>query len=84
MFGTIFRNVARPLLERLGTMIAVYLIALGLDSDVVAQFINAAMALLFVAFDLFVSRVGRESDITRFINEASRYDNVYGLRREDD
>lgn len=69
MLGTIFRNVARPLLERLCTMIAVYLIALGLDSDVVAQFTNAAMALVLVAIELVFSKVSRENDIARFYNQ---------------
>lgn len=63
----LFRNLARPLLERLGTMFAAYLIARGLDSDLVAQFVNAAMALVFVMFDLFVSHVNRGRDIIRLI-----------------
>lgn len=78
------RNLVRPLFERLGTMLAAYLIARGLDSDLVAQFVNAAMAAVLVLIDLALSRVNRDRDITRVINEAGRYDNVLGLRREDD
>ena len=78
------RNLVRPLFERLGTMLAAYLIARGLDSDLVAQFVNAAMAAVLVLIDLALSRVNRDRDITRFINEAGRYENVLGLRREAD
>lgn len=78
------RNLVRPLFERLGTMLAAYLIARGLDSDLVAQFINAAMAAVLVLIDLALSRVNRDRDVTRLINEAGRYENVLGLRRDDD
>ena len=84
MKGTLLRGIVRPLLERLGTMAAAYLIARGLDSDLTAQLVNATLAAVFILFDLVVSTVNRDRDITRFINEASRYDNVYGLRRGDD
>lgn len=61
--NTIVRNVLRPLIERIGTMIAVYLVARGLDSDLVATMMNGAVAALFVAVDLIVSRLVREKEI---------------------
>lgn len=80
----LYRNLARPLIERIGTMVAVYLISRGLDSDLVGQLTNALVALCAVVLELAWSRVNRDHDITRFINEAGRYENVPGLRREAD
>lgn len=60
MKNLIIRNFARPLLERLGTMAAAYLIARGLDSDLVAQFINGLMAAVLVGFDLLFARYNRK------------------------
>ncbi|MCA0277274.1 MAG: hypothetical protein LCH86_14825 [Proteobacteria bacterium] len=79
-----FRNLARPLLERLGTMFAAWLVMRGLDSDLVAQLVNALVALVAVSAELVLYHVNRGRDITRFINEAGRYENVLGLRRGDD
>ncbi|MGF7009266.1 hypothetical protein [Aminobacter sp. BE322] len=57
----LLRNFAKPLLERLGTMAAAYLIARGLDSDLVAQLINGLMAALLVGIDLLWARSNRNS-----------------------
>lgn len=58
-----FRNLARPLLERLGTMLAAYLIARGLDSDAAAQIINGLMAAVLVCFDLVVANTNRKIEV---------------------
>lgn len=45
-------NVAKPLVNRLGTMLAAYLIAKGADSDLAAQLVNGIVAAVFVGIDL--------------------------------
>lgn len=55
-------NLLRPLLERVGTMFAAYLIARGLDGDQVAQFVNSVFAALLMGLDLVVSAIIRKSD----------------------
>lgn len=55
-------NFARPLLERLGTMSAAYLIAQGLNSDLVAQLVNAVFAAVLIGIDLVISATNREAD----------------------
>ena len=59
----LLRNFARPLLERLGTMAAAYLIARGLDSDAVAQLVNGVMAAVLVGLDLVLARFNRNASI---------------------
>ncbi|MFU0507254.1 hypothetical protein [Pseudaminobacter sp. NGMCC 1.201702] len=61
MKDMLIRNFARPLLERLGTMAAAYLIARGLDSDLVAQLVNGVMAAVLVGVDLLTARASRKS-----------------------
>ncbi len=62
------RNFARPLLERLGTMAAAYLIARGLDSDMVAQLVNGLMAAVLVGVDLIIARVSRDKHVAAVMN----------------
>ncbi len=76
MKGMVLRSIVRPLLERLGTMAAAYLIARGFDSDLTAQLVNATLAAVFVLFDLVVSSVNRDRDITRFFDDAARHGRV--------
>lgn len=85
MKGIMLRGIVRPLVERLGTMLAAYMIARGLDSDLIAQLINALVAVVFVGLDLVTSAVNRDRDITRFVQEAD-YSHLAGRlhRREDD
>lgn len=56
----LIRNFAKPLMERLGTMAAAYLIARGLDSDMVAQLVNGVVAALLVGIDLAVAAMNRK------------------------
>jgi len=63
-------RVARPLLERIGTMIAAYLIARGFDSDLTAQLMNGVVAVTFVILDMLTSSVYREHDEKRLLAEA--------------
>lgn len=62
MKGMLLRGVFRPLVERLGTMAAAYLIARGLDSDLTAQLVNAVVAVIFVGLDLATTALGRRYD----------------------
>lgn len=65
--NTILRGIVRPLLERVGTMIAAYLIARGIDSDLAAQLVNGVIAVAFVVLDLTSSAVNRQRDETKLI-----------------
>lgn len=60
MRAAILRNFIRPMLERLGTMTAAYLIAKGLDGDLVAQLINSVVAALLVLMDLLIAKHNRQ------------------------
>lgn len=62
MKGMLIRNVVRPLIERVGTMVAAYMIARGFDSDHVAQLLNAIVAALLIAVDLVLAHVNRAAD----------------------
>lgn len=62
-------RVARPLLERVGTMIAAYLIARGFDSDLAAQLMNGVIAVTFVLLDMLTSSVYRQHDEKRLYAE---------------
>lgn len=85
MKDMVLRSIVRPLVERLGTMAAAYLIARGLDSDLTAQLMNGAVALVFVLFDLVVSTVNRDRDITRFFDQAAKSGQFVRVpAREDD
>lgn len=59
MKGKVLEVLVRPLFERVGTMLAAYLIARGLDSDLVAQITNGLVAALLVGVDLAVAAVNR-------------------------
>ena len=68
MKSTLLR-LSRPVLERVGTMIAAYLIARGVDSDLAAQLMNGAMAIAFLILDTLTSSVYREHDEKRLMAE---------------
>lgn len=68
MKGMVLRGIVRPLVERLGTMLAAYMIARGFDSDLTAQLINALVAALFVGLDLVTAAINRDRDMTRLLN----------------
>lgn len=65
MKATLLRGIVRPLLERVGTMIAAYLIARGIESDLAAQMVNGAVAVAFVVLDLLTASVNRQKDEQR-------------------
>ena len=67
MKNAFLRTVFRPLIERVGTMLAAYLIARSFDSDLAAQLGNALVALLCVAFDLVVARYSREREENKIL-----------------
>lgn len=62
----LLRSIGRPLVERVGTMIATYLIARGFDSDLAAQVVNGLVAVAFVALDMVTATVNRQNDERRF------------------
>lgn len=59
--NAILQNVVNPLVRRVGTAAAVYLVAQGLDSALVEQLVNAATALLLVGVDLLLARFYRQA-----------------------
>lgn len=52
----LIRNVARPLVERLGTAMAVWLVASGWQTDLVQQFATAVASVVLVGVDLLMSK----------------------------
>lgn len=60
MKAMIFRNLFRPLAERVGTALAVWLVATGWDGQLVDQFVTALVALSAVSADLVFARMSRE------------------------
>ncbi|GAA4130383.1 hypothetical protein ACFFTN_15505 [Aminobacter aganoensis] len=72
MKNVLLRGVFRPLIERLGTMLAAYMIARGFDSDLTAQLMNALVAALFVGLDLVTAAMGRHYDETKLLGEFDR------------
>ena len=69
MQGTLLRTIVRPLIERLGTMAAAYMIARGVDSDMAAQLINGLAAAALVLFDLVTASYNRARDEHRLMME---------------
>lgn len=55
----LLKNLLRPLLERVGTMFAAYLIATGYDGDLVAQFANSLIATVAISVELLVVSILR-------------------------
>lgn len=60
MKNTLIRNLVRPLFERLGTALAVWLVATGMDGEAIEQIVTAVTALLAVSADLIVNRMSRD------------------------
>lgn len=60
MKAMLFRNLIRPLSERVGTALAVWLVATGWDGQLVEQFVTALVALTAVSADLIFARMSRE------------------------
>ena len=56
MKAILIKNLVRPMMERIGTALAVWLVADGWNGDLVQQFTTALVATLLVAVDLFISR----------------------------
>ena len=63
MKNVMVRNLVLPLVERLGTMVAAYIIATGADSGLAAQVANGLVACMFILIDLVTSKIiHREAD----------------------
>ena len=72
MKGMLLHSILRPLIERIGTMLAAYMIARGLDSDLTAQLMNAVVATLLVGLDLVTASMGRQFDVSRLLKDLPR------------
>ena len=62
MKAILLRNLVRPLTERLGTALAVWLLATGWDTELVNQFVTALCGVVLIAADLVFARLNREDD----------------------
>ena len=62
MKSLLIRNLVRPLVERVGTALAVWLVATGWNGELVQQFVTALVALVLVSADLVVARFSRAED----------------------
>ncbi|WP_378941859.1 hypothetical protein [Mesorhizobium sp. ANAO-SY3R2] len=67
MKGMLLRGVFKPLVERAGTMLAAYMIARGMDSDLTAQLISALGAALVVGLELIYAATNRHDEAARLI-----------------
>lgn len=65
MKSIFIRGFVRPLVERAGTAVAVWLIARGIESDTAAIVVNGIVALPFVLVDLLAASVNRQKDEQR-------------------
>ncbi len=62
MKALLFRNLIRPLTERLGTALAVLLVSNGWDGALVDQLVSALGAVVLIGSDLWLTRINREDD----------------------
>lgn len=81
MKAVILRSVLKPLFERVGTMIAAYMIARGVDSDAAAQVVNGLVAFAAIVLDLLTSAINRQREMGALI---SQHLNQWPTTREDD
>lgn len=63
--NAILENLVAPLVRRLGTAIAVWLVAKGADNALVDQLVNAASAGVLLAVDLLLARIYRKSVVSK-------------------
>ena len=62
MKSLLVRNLVRPLSERLGTAMAVWLVADGWNGELVQQFVAALSAIVLVSCDLLLARINAKGD----------------------
>lgn len=58
----LMESLVRPIVSRLGTAVAMLLIAKGYESPLVEQLINAATAFVLVAIDFMIDAYYRSED----------------------
>lgn len=61
----ILENIVSPLVRRIGTAAAIYLLSLGADSALVEQAVNAVSAVVLIGVDLLLARVYRKSVVSK-------------------
>lgn len=68
MVRILIENLAKPLIERIGTVFATFLIAtFDLDAAAVEQLVSALSVVLLLSVDLFVSRKVREAQAAQLL-----------------
>lgn len=68
----LLRGLVRPLIERLGTIFAAFMISGGIGDDSAAQIANGLVAAVAVLVDLLTSAVNRQRDETRLLASLSK------------
>lgn len=60
VMNALYKQLARPLLQRVGTMIATYLVTAGSDQEMVNQLMIHLTAAALVTFDLVADKLSRK------------------------
>lgn len=66
IIDTLAKKMVRPLVSRVGTALAVFLVSSGIDSPLVEQFVNAVVAAALIGVDVLLDAYYRK----RAVNEA--------------
>lgn len=83
--NAILENLLAPLVRRIGTAAAVWLLAKGLPSDAVEPLVNNLVAIVLLGIDLLLARFYRKSVVIRTVAALGATGfNVSRLAREAD
>lgn len=63
--NAILENLVGPLVRRIGTAFAMWLLAKGADSALVEQAVNALSAAVLIGVDLLLARVYRKNVVSK-------------------
>lgn len=81
--NAILENLISPLVRRIGTAVAVWLLAQGAESQLVEQAINGLSAAVLVGVDLFLARIYRSNVETKTALRMTGGDYREALRRKE-
>lgn len=81
--NAILENLVSPLVRRLGTAIAVWLVAKGADNALVEQAVNALSAAVLIGVDLLLARIYRQGVVTKTAVKLTGGDYAAALRRKE-
>lgn len=81
--NAILENLVAPLVRRLGTAAAMWLLAKGMDSALVEQLVNGLTAVVLVGVDLLLARIYRGNVVTKTAMQFVGGDYSEALRRKE-